>query len=104
MIGMEVERPTQSGEISKAVIVATEQMFTSEADNIVPGYNVKLFGSIVASLAEHESSIVIPIKYYEIGNLVFSSKTVIVVLIVLGLWVAVCLISGLIIWLLRRRK
>ena len=101
VIGMEVERPTQSGEISKAVIVATEQMFTSEADNIVPGYNVKLFGSIVASLAEHESSIVIPIKYYEIGNLVFSSKTVTVVLIVLGLWVVVCLVSGLIIWLSR---
>ena len=104
VIGMEVERPTQSGEISKAVIVATEQMFTSEADEIVPGYNVKLFGSIVASLAEHESSIVIPIKYYEIGNLIFSSRTVIIVLIVLGLWVVACLVSGLIIWLSRRRK
>lgn len=104
VIGMEVEKPTQSGEISKAVIVATEQMFTSEADDIVPGYNVKLFGSIVASLAEHETSIVIPIKYYEIGNMVFSSKTVIVVLIVLGLWVVVCLVSGLSIWLIRRRR
>lgn len=104
VIGMEVEKPAQNGEISKAVIVATEQMFTSEADDIVPGYNVKLFGNIVASLANRETSVVIPIKYYEIGNLIFSAKTVIVTFVVISLLTVGCLIAGLIIWLTRRRK
>lgn len=104
VIGMEIEKPTQSGEISKAVIVATEQMFTSGADDIVPGYNVKLFGSIVASLTDSGTSVVIPIKYYEIGNLIFSAKTVAVVFIVIALSAIGCLIAGLIIWLRRRRK
>lgn len=104
VIGLEVERPAQNGEISKAVIVATEQMFTSGADDIVPGYNVKLFGNIVASLANRETSVVIPIKYYEIGNLIFSAGTVVGVFIVIGMLTLGCLIAGLVIWLIRRRK
>lgn len=104
VIGMKAEKPADNGEISRAVIVATEQMFTSEADNIVPGYNVKLFGSIVANLAEHKTSVVIPIKYYEIGNLLFSAKMVVPVLAAVVASVFGCLIAGLIIWLVRRRK
>lgn len=104
VIGMEVEKPAQNGEISKAVIVATEQMFTSGADDIVPGYNVKLFGNIVASLADRETSVIIPIKYYEIGNLIFSAKTVIVTFVVICVLTVGCLLAGLIIWLTRRRK
>lgn len=104
VIGMEVEKPAQNGEISKAVIVATEQMFTSGADDIVPGYNVKLFGNIVASLANRETSVVIPIKYYEIGNLIFSAKTVIATFVVICVLTLGCLIAGLTIWLIRRRK
>ena len=104
VIAMITERPAHNGEISKAVIVSTEQMFTAEADNIVPGYNVKLFGSIVNSLTEHSASVVIPGKYYEIGNLVFTSWTVILALIVVGLLTIGCLIAGLVIWMVRRRK
>lgn len=104
VIGMEVEKLTQSGEISKAVIVGAEQMFTTEADDFVPGYNVKLFGSIIASLADRENSIVIPVKYYEIGNLIFSARAVAVVFVVIVLLAIGCLIAGLIIWLRRRRK
>lgn len=76
VIGMKIEKPAQNGAISQAVIVATEQMFAEDTDNVVPGYNVKLFGGIVASLAEREISVTVPIKYYEIGNLAFSAKTV----------------------------
>lgn len=104
VIGMKAEKPANNGEITRAVIVATEQMFTSEADNIVPGYNVKLFGSIVASLAENETSVVIPIKYYEIGNLLFNAKTVALVFVAVVVSVLGCFIAGLIIWLVRRRK
>lgn len=104
VIGMEVEQPTQSGEISKAIIIGAEEMFTTEADDIVPGYNVKLFGSIIASLADRENSIVIPSKYYEIGNLVFSARTVVCVFVLIAVLTIGCLTIGLIIWIKRRRK
>ena len=104
VIAMETERPAQNGEISTAVIVSTEQMFTAGADGIVPGYNVKLFGGIAGSLTENGASVVIPGKYYEIGNLVFNAWAVILTLIIVGSLMTGCLIAGLIIWLVRRRK
>ncbi len=105
VIGMKAEKAVQNGTTSQAVILATEQMFTANADDIVPGYNVKLFGSIVSSLAERETSVSIPVKYYEIGNLAFTAKAVYVVGVISVIVIPVgCLIAGLVIWLRRRRK
>lgn len=105
VIALETERPTESGEVSQAVIVSTEYVFTSGADDIVPGYNVKLFGSILASLANRDTSVMVPVKYYELSNLVFSAQTVYIVafvsIIILPLG---CLIIGLVIWLRRRKR
>lgn len=104
-VALKAEKLTESGEASTAVIVTSETMFTSEADNIVPGYNVKLFCGVIAALADREISVAIPAKYYEIGNLAFSAGTVYVAaavsIFVLPLG---CLIAGLIIWLRRRKK
>lgn len=103
-IGLGVEKSVGADAVSRAVFVSSEQIFTSSADKVVPGYNMKLFGSIVSSLAEHESSVSVPVKYFDIGYLTFSARTVYVVgfvsIIVLPLG---CLIVGLIIWLRRRR-
>lgn len=105
VIAMKAEKPTQSGEVSQAIIVATEQMFTANADDVVPGYNVKLFSSMVSSLAERESSLAVPVKYYEIGNLIFSARAVYIVGVVSVIVIPVsCLIAGLVVWLRRRRK
>ena len=105
VIALETERPAENGEISQAVIVSTEYMFTAEADDIVPGYNVKLFGSILAGLASRDTSVVIPVKYYELPSLVFSAQTVytaaLISVIVLPLG---CLILGMVIWLRRRKR
>lgn len=104
VIGMQAERPAQDGEISQAVIVATEQMFTYEADSMVPGYNVKLFGNIVASLADRDISVTVPIKYYEIGNLVFREKTIRISFIVISLLAVACLLAAIFVPLRRRNK
>lgn len=104
VIGLSAEKNVGDGISSKAVIVATEQIFTSAADKIVPGYNMKLFGSVISSLAERESSFSVPVKYFDIGYLVFDARTTYIVgfvsIIVLPLG---CLVAGLAIWL-RRRK
>ena len=104
VIGMKIEKPAQSGEISQAVIVATEQMFSEDTDNVVPGYNVKLFGGIIASLAEREISVTVPIKYYEIGNLVFSAETVKVASRIILVIVVACIVLAIYIPLTRRHK
>lgn len=105
VIALQVEKLTDSGEVSQAMIVATEEMFTSLADEIVPGYNVALFGSMLASLADREDSTLIPVKYYEIGNLIFSARAVYVTAFVSVIMLPVgCLVIGLIIWLRRRKK
>lgn len=105
VIGMKIEKPTGNGKTSQAVIISTEQMFTSGADSVVPGYNAKLFSGIVASLADHDISTAIPVKYYEIGNLIFSAGTVLVVAIVSIFVLPIgCLVTGFIIWFRRRKK
>lgn len=104
VIGMKIEKPAQSGEISQAVIVATEQMFSEDTDNVVPGYNVKLFGGIIASLAEREITVTVPIKYYEIGNLVFSAETVKVASRIILVIVIACIVLAIYIPLTRRHK
>lgn len=105
VIALETERPTESGEVSQAVIVSTEYMFTAGADDIVPGYNVKLFGSILASLANRNTSVVIPVKYYELPNLIFNAQTVYIVAIISIIILPFgCLIIGLVIWLRRRKR
>lgn len=105
VIALETERPAESGEISQAVIVSTEYMFTTEADDIVPGYNVKLFGSILACLADRDMSVVVPVKYYELPNLVFNARTVyIVALVSIIILPFCCLVIGLVLWLRRRKR
>lgn len=104
VIGLSIEKAVGEGTVSKAAIVSSEQIFTSAADKVVPGYNMKLFGSIVSSLAERESSVSVPVKYFDIGYLTFTARMVYVVgfvsIIVLPLG---CLLIGLVIWLRRRR-
>lgn len=104
VIGLKAEKSMEEGESSKAVIVASEQIFTLAADKIVPGYNLKLFGSIISGLADQDSSISIPAKYFDIGYLTFDAKAVSIVgtvsIFVLPLG---CLLIGLFIWLKRRK-
>ena len=104
VIAMEIEKPAVNERITKAVIVSSEEMFTAEADNVVPGYNTKLFGNILANLADHDISIAIPVKYYEIGNFAFSGGTVLLVGLLILFMIIFCLASGLVIWISRRHK
>ena len=85
--------------------MASEQIFTAAADDVVPGYNVKLFGSMLSSLTQREFSVSVPVKYYEIGNLVFSAQALGVIAVISVFVIpAGCLVAGFIIWLKRRKK
>lgn len=105
VISLRAEKTTAQGELSQALIVANESMFTTVADDMVPGYNIKLFSSMISSLADHESSVAIPAKSFEIGNLIFSAQTVYLVGVIAVFILPIgALAAGLIICLSRRKK
>ena len=55
--------------------------------------------------ADRDVSVGIPVKYYEIGNLAFSSAAVYVTAALLIFVVPIgCLAAGAVIWFRRRRK
>lgn len=104
-ISLRAEKTTDSGDISQAFIVANESMFTTVADDMVPGYNIKLFSSMISSLAEHENSVSIPAKSFEISNIIFNAKTIYMVgVTAIFILPMGSLIAGLAIWLSRRKK
>lgn len=105
VISLKAEKTTESGEASTAVIVATESLFTADADAIFPGNNLKLFGSIISHLAEYEESVSVPAKSYDIGCLSFNAQTALIAGIFAVLVLPFgCLITGLTVWLRRRKK
>lgn len=105
VIALKAEKNVADGEASDAVIVATESIFTGDADAIFPGNNITFLGSIVSSLADYDHSVSIPAKSFDIGFLTFNAQISLVAGIMLSIIVPLlCLITGLVIWLKRRKK
>ncbi len=104
-IALKAEKTVDNGSLSKAVIIATENIFTANADNLVPGNNVKFFGGVLSALVEHESSITIPVKYYDAANLVFPTRVYALVAVFTIIIVPLALlITGFVIWNNRRKR
>lgn len=104
-VSLEVEKSTEDGSVSHAYVVGGESLFTSLADDMAPGNNVKLFSSMISMLADHESSVAVPVKSLSMPNLVFSAQTAYIaaVLCVIVIPLAI-LVAGLVVWLRRRRR
>lgn len=104
VIALQAEKTTENAEISNAVIIGVEFFFTTDADSIVPGNNVKFFGSAISALTEHESSILVPVKQYT-ELLAFSTHTAAVVGILTIIVIPLCcIVAGFAIWFYRRKK
>lgn len=103
-IGIKAEKTLESG-IATLYLFTSAQMFTDSADNIVSGNNRQLFTNIMSTIANHEISVSIPVKSYEMEYLTASSadmyifQTVVTILIPLAL-----IVCGFVIWLQRRKK
>ncbi len=76
-----------------------EQLFTDDANSVVSGANLTLFTNTFSGMADHETSVSIPVKSYEVSNLLVDSAQI----LLLGLLVTVilpvgCMIAGFVIW------
>lgn len=104
-VGLKAEKETGSGTLSTAFMVSSENLFTTVADDMAPGNNEKLFCNMISSLAGHERAVGIPAKSFSMNILVFSAQTVMAAaLVCIILAPAALLVTGLVIWLRRRRR
>ena len=105
VVGLKAEKETGSGEISRALFVSSENLFTDMADDMTPGNNEKLFCSMISSLADHESVVGIPAKSFSMSPVVFSAQTVMTASVVCVILVpGILLVNGIVIWVRRRRR
>lgn len=105
VIAMKAEKIIGNDVVSKVVFAASENMFSENADSLVSGNNVKLFSSILSSLVEHESSVSIPVKYYDASALTFTTRNIVIVGAISILIIPICcLVIGFVIWLSRRKR
>lgn len=104
-VSLEAEKSTEEGAVSQAFVVGGESLFTSMADEMAPGNNVRLFSSMISALADRETSVAIPVKSLSMPNLVFNAQTTYIAatICVIGLPLA-SLAAGLFIWLRRRKR
>lgn len=103
-IGVKAEKTLDSGSATLYVF-ASAQMFTDSVDNVVSGNNKQLFTNIMSTLAEHETSVSVPVKSYEMASLTASASDVIVFGVVVVVMIPLVLLAaGMVIWLNRRKK
>lgn len=104
VIGVEAVR-TVGDTSSVLVAFSCEQLFTDEANQIVSGANQRLFTNTVSRFVEHESSVSIPVKSYEVSSLLVAQSSIrLIMLITIIILPVGCLTAGFVIWYVRRRR
>lgn len=103
-VGVEAVKTVDAGEATM-ILVSGEQIFTESANQMVSGANLTLFTNMISQFADHEVSVSIPVKSYEVSYLTVSRTTglasvaVTVVILPIG-----CLATGFVIWFRRRKR
>lgn len=106
-VGLHVSKASseESGESTELYLFGSPEIFTDEASAYVYGNNLNLFTGITTQFSGGEAESVIPVKSYEVSNLVVSQAVVtggmliMLILIPVGL-----LVTGIIIWVRRRKR
>ena len=87
------------------IVYGCDQLFTDEANSMVSGANLVLFTNTLSSFVDHEVSVSIPVKSYEISYLtVPQAKSVLVGLMTMIVIPVGCLAAGFVIWFRRRKR
>lgn len=104
VIGVEAVKSLENAE-AVMVVYSSEQMFTDEANSMVSGANRMLFTNTVSSFVNHEVSVSVPVKSYEVSAVTIArSEAVLLSVIVTVIMPAACLIAGFVIWFRRRKR
>lgn len=103
-VGVKAEKELDSGS-AVLYVFGSAQMFTDNADSVVSGNNKQLFSNIMSMLADHEVSVSVPVKSYEVENLTVAAKdSTLFGIFAIVLMPLSLLVIGIVIWLKRRKK
>ncbi len=103
-IGVEAVKTLEEGEAT-LVLYGCEQIFTDDANAMVSGANLTLFTNTISGFVDHETSVSIPVKSYEVSMLTITQSDIVMLAVIttvilpLGL-----LITGFVIWFRRRKR
>ena len=103
-IGVEAVKTLEEGKATM-VVYSCGEMFTDAASQMVSGSNQVLFVNTISSFVDHEGSVSIPVKNYEISYLSMTQADALLIgAIVVILLPLSCLIAGFVIWFIRRKR
>ena len=95
---------TEEDHTSTLLAYSSEGLFTEDSNQAVSGANLQLFVNSLSSLVDHETTVSIAAKSYEISRLSMTQSQIgILALITTIVLPLVILIAGIIVWI-RRRK
>ena len=103
-IGVEAVKTLEEGEAT-LVVYGCEQLFTDNANAMVSGANQMLFTNTISEFVDHEVSISIPVKEYEVSMLTISQSSILLWAPLVTVILAVgFLVVGFVIWFKRRKR
>lgn len=103
-VGVEAIKALEEGEAA-LVVYGCDQLFTDEADSMVSGANSMLFANTISGFAEHEVSVSVPVKSYQVSVLTISQHDAVLIGTVVTVVLPVsCLAAGFVIWFRRRKR
>ncbi len=88
---------------STLYVYSSEGLFTENSDQFVSGANLQLFTNTLSTLVEHEATVSIPVKEYDLSYLTMTQGQILFLAVVTTMILPlVILITGLIVWIRRR--
>lgn len=103
-LGVEAVKTLEDGEATM-VVYSSDQIFTDNASLMVGGANQMLFTNTVSHFVEHETTVSVPAKDYEVSTLLLSQKDALTLgLITMIILPVGILAAGFAVWFRRRRK
>ncbi len=104
VLGVEAVKTLEDTEATM-VVYSCSELFTDGANQMVSGANQLLFINTISSFVDHEVSVSIPVKSYEVSALTLTQSNIIFLgLLTTILMPIACLIIGFVVWFKRRRK
>ncbi len=87
------------------IVISCENIFTDDANIMVSGANQKIFNSIMGSFSEHEVSVSVPVKDYQVSYLMVPQTSLVTIGVIVSMILpAGCLVLGFVIWFRRRKR
>ncbi len=104
-VAVEAVKIMEDGSEAAMVVYGSEQIFTDEASSMVSGANQVLFTNTISSFVDHESSVSIPVKSYEVSYLTANQLHMLLLALLTTILLPVgSIVAGFVIWFRRRKR